>query len=252
MLMHAQDGNAFRVERLSVDYGGSRPFPIEDLSLDVRVGEVTCVLGKSGCGKTTLLKALGGFVHAEPSGGVLFDGRYLSGPTPEIVMIFQENNLFPWLTVRQNIGFGLKFRPAPPAGKDLAISQMLDTVGLSDAAHAYPHQLSGGMRQRAAIARALVAEPQVLLLDEPFSALDIGLRRRMHVLMHDVWDRTGKTMVMVTHNIEEAILVGHRVIVLGDRPARVLFDADTRAPEMKDRYAPAFLDLQKRLERYID
>ncbi|CAB3807349.1 ABC transporter ATP-binding protein [Paraburkholderia fynbosensis] len=251
MLTHTQPWDAFRVEHLSVDYGG-RPSPIKDLSLDLRAGEVTCVLGKSGCGKTTLLKALGGFVQAEPSGGVLFRGHYLRGPTPEIVMIFQENNLFPWLTVSQNIGFALKFRPPPGAGKKAAIRQMLDTVGLADAAHAYPHQLSGGMRQRAAIARALITEPQVLLLDEPFSALDVGLRRRMHVLMHDLWQRTGKTMVMVTHNIEEAILVGHRVIVLGARPARVLFDADTRAPDMRDRYAPAFLDLQKQLESYID
>ncbi|HYS68277.1 MAG TPA: ABC transporter ATP-binding protein [Paraburkholderia sp.] len=251
MLTHTQSGHAFRVEHLGVDYGG-RPSPIEDLSLDLRAGEITCVLGKSGCGKTTLLKALGGFVQPEPSGGVLFRGHYLSGPTPDIVMIFQENNLFPWLTVRQNIGFALKFRPSPSVGKDTAIRLMLDTVGLADAAHVYPHQLSGGMRQRAAIARALITEPQVLLLDEPFSALDIGLRRRMHVLMRDLWQRTGKTMVMVTHNIEEAIQVGHRVIVLGGRPARVLFDVDTRAPGMSDRYEPAFLELQKRLESYID
>src|SRR5258706_6904488 len=252
MLMHTRDENAFQVEQLTVDYGGPCPFPIQDLNLDLRAREITCVLGKSGCGKTTLLKALGGFVSGEPSGGVLFGGRYLSGPTPEIVMIFQENNPFPWLTVRQNIGFGLRFRPVPAVGKAAAIDRMLDTVGLAEASHAYPHELSGGMRQRAAIARALITDPQVLLLDEPFSALDIGLRRRMHKLMHSLWEQTGKTMVMVTHNIEEAILVGHRVIVLGGRPARVLFDVDTRAPGMKDRYARAFLDLQKQLETCID
>ncbi|PLZ00626.1 nitrate ABC transporter ATP-binding protein [Burkholderia sp. WAC0059] len=243
---------AFQVERLTVAVGTERPYPIDDLSLDVRAGEITCVLGRSGCGKTTLLKALGGFAQVEASGGVLFGGRYLAAPTPEIVMIFQENNLFPWLTVRQNVGFGLRFRRASSAGGADAVDRMLEMVGLSDAARAYPHELSGGMRQRTAIARALIVEPQVLLLDEPFSALDIGLRRRMQMLMRDLWTRTGKTMVMVTHSIEEAILVGHRVIVLGERPARVLLDADTRAPEMKDRYAPAFLDLQRQLETLID
>ncbi|EOH6072825.1 ABC transporter ATP-binding protein [Burkholderia cenocepacia] len=248
----ARNTNAFRVEQLTVPYHGARPFPIEDLSLQLHEGEITCVLGKSGCGKTTLLKALGGFVQSARDGGVLFGSRYLDGPTPDIVMIFQENNLFPWLNVRQNVAFGLKFRPSPQVDKASAVDRMLENVGLADAARAYPHQLSGGMRQRVAIARALVADPQVLLLDEPFSALDIGLRRRMQVLMRALWERSHKTMVMVTHSVEEAILIGHRVIVLGGRPARVLFDIDTSAPEMKDRYTPAFLALQKQLESLID
>ncbi|ETN83290.1 ABC transporter ATP-binding protein [Paraburkholderia silvatlantica] len=248
----ARNAHAFRVEQLTVPYQGAKPFPIECLSLDLREGEITCILGKSGCGKTTLLKALGGFVQSAKDGGVLFRGRYINGPTSDIVMIFQDNNLFPWLTVRQNVAFGLKFRPSPPEGRGFAVDRMLENVGLAEAARVYPHQLSGGMRQRAAIARALVADPKVLLLDEPFSALDIGLRRRMHVLMRALWERSHKTMVMVTHSIEEAILIGHRVIVLGGRPARVLFDADTSAPEMKDRYSADFLDLQKLLEALID
>lgn len=241
---------AFQVDRLSIDYGrGSAP--IVGLDLDIRAGEVTCILGESGCGKTTLLKALGGFVVGRDSGGVLFEGRYLDGPSTKVVMIFQENNLFPWLTVRGNVGFGLRFQPGTRAGRAAAVDRILALVGLSEAAGRYPHELSGGMRQRTAIARALVTEPQVLLLDEPFSALDIALRRRMHALMHTLWERTGKTMVMVTHNVEEAIQVGHRVIVLGGKPARVLIDRDCRAPAMKDRYAPAYLQLQREIESVI-
>jgi ABC-type nitrate/sulfonate/bicarbonate transport system ATPase subunit len=241
---------AFEVERLSVDYG-SGSTPIVDFSLDIAAGEITCFLGESGCGKTTLLKALGGFIVGRDSGGVRFEGRYLDRPSPKVVMIFQENNLFPWLTVRGNVGFGLRFQPAGKVGHREAVDRMIDLVGLTQAAERYPHELSGGMRQRAAIARALVIEPQVLLLDEPFSALDIALRRRMHALMRTLWERTHKTMVMVTHNVEEAIQVGHRVVVLGGQPARVLIDRDCRDPTMKDRYAPAFLDLQREIEAVI-
>jgi ABC-type nitrate/sulfonate/bicarbonate transport system ATPase subunit len=245
-------GAAFRVDRLTVAYGGQQPDPIENLDLTLHAGEITCLLGKSGCGKTTLLKALGGFVAAASTGGVIFEGRYLSAPSPKIVMIFQENNLYPWLSVRGNVAFGLKFQRPAVANPMALVDAMLAAVGLTDAARQYPHQLSGGMRQRTAIARALISEPEVLLLDEPFSALDIGLRRRMQAQLRTLWETTGKTMVMVTHSIEEAILVGHRVIVIGNRPAQVLADVDTSAAQMKDRYSPAFLDLQRRLEAYIE
>ena len=241
---------AFRVERLTVDYGGGGS-PLQDLNLGIRAGEITCILGESGCGKTTLLKTLGGFLVGRDSGGVLFDGRYLRGPTSKIVMIFQENNLFPWLSVRGNVSFGLRFRPGSRQQHRKAVEQMLEMVGLAPAAGKYPHQLSGGMRQRVAIARALVTEPEVLLLDEPFSALDISLRRRMHSLMQTLWERTRKTMVMVTHNVEEAIQVGHRVVVLGGNPARVLIDRSCNSAAMKDRYGAEFLRLQREIEAVI-
>ncbi|WP_439815437.1 ABC transporter ATP-binding protein [Zavarzinia sp. CC-PAN008] len=246
----------FKADHLTVAFKGARGEvvrPLADLNLAIGAGQITCILGPSGCGKTTLLKALGGFVIGENTGGILYNGRFLGGPTPEIVMIFQENNLFPWLNVRRNVAFGLRYRRDwTPAEKQRRLDAILGIVGLSEAQGRYPHQLSGGMRQRAAIARAIVIDPRVLLLDEPFSALDVTLRRRMQALLRDVWQATGKTMVMVTHNVEEAISVGHRVIVLGGRPSRVLLDADTTAPALDDRYDPAFLDLQRRIEALIE
>lgn len=254
MLAQLEPQAIFKVDRLTVSYNTGRATsvaPIAGLSLNIYQGEITCILGKSGCGKTTLLKALGGFVVGDDSGGVLFGGRYVVEPTPEIVMIFQENNLFPWLTVRGNVRFGLRFKRDPLPDQAASIETILQAVGLAEASHHYPHQLSGGMRQRTAIARALVAQPQVLLLDEPFSALDVILRRRMQAMLQKLWAETRKTMVMVTHSIEEAILVGHRLIVLGGQPAQVLIDRSTRSPKMKDRYSPEFLHLQQEIESVI-
>ena len=240
----------FRAENLTIAYPGSDQPTIDRFSLDIRAGQIVSFLGRSGCGKTTLLKALAGLVVGENSGGVLFKGRYLDGPNPESVMIFQENNLFPWLSVAGNVGFGLRFKGGRGERRQ-RVADMLATVDLSDAARQYPHQLSGGMRQRAAIARALVVDPTVLLLDEPFSALDVGLRRRMHELMHRLWERTRKSMLMVTHNVEEAIFVSHRVVVLGNQPAEVLLDVATDDAQYKDRYSQPFLELQQRIETLI-
>jgi ABC-type nitrate/sulfonate/bicarbonate transport system ATPase subunit len=241
----------FKTENLTVQFpGDDRVSPIDGLNLSINESEITCILGASGCGKTTLLKTLGGFIIGEPVGGVLFNGHYLDGPVTDIVMIFQDNNLFPWLTVRANVRFGVKFKKNLK-DKEKRISHFLDIVGLTEAASRFPHQLSGGMKQRVAIARALVSDPAVVLLDEPFSALDVSLRRRMQDLMLQLWCDTGKTMVMVTHNIEEAIRVGHRVIVLGGVPAKVLIDTETADADYDDRYSPAFLELQKQIETII-
>jgi ABC-type nitrate/sulfonate/bicarbonate transport system ATPase subunit len=245
----------FKVDRLTIDYSGRRGetvSPFVDFNLALNAHEITCLLGPSGCGKTTLLKALGGFVIGRSTGGVLYGRQFLSEPTSDIVMIFQDNNLFPWLTVRQNVAFGLRYRQGNWAAKSKSLDDMIDSVGLSEAASRYPHQLSGGMRQRAAIARALVIAPQVLLLDEPFSALDVTLRRRMQALLRQIWSETGTTMVMVTHNVEEAITVGHRVVVLGGHPASILLDARTIADDYRDRYSQPFLNLQRRIEDLIE
>jgi ABC-type nitrate/sulfonate/bicarbonate transport system ATPase subunit len=245
----------FKIDHLTIDYPsrrGETVSPFVDFNLALNAHEITCLLGPSGCGKTTLLKALGGFVIGRNTGGVIYGRHFLSEPTSDIVMIFQDNNLFPWLTVRQNVAFGLRYRRGDRAQKRKSLEDMIDSVGLTEAASRYPHQLSGGMRQRAAIARALVIAPQVLLLDEPFSALDVTLRRRMQTLLRQIWSATGTTMVMVTHNVEEAIVVGHRAVVLGGHPAAILFDARTISDEYRDRYSMAFLDLQRRIEQLIE
>lgn len=246
---------AFRIDRLSVSFdpsgGDVQRSPIQGFNLDIGKGEITCLLGPSGCGKTTLLRTLGGLSRVEPSGGVLFHNQWISGMLPEIVMIFQENNLYPWLNVRRNIAFGLPYAKGSDAEKAARLTDIENTVGLAEASDKYPHELSGGMRQRVAIARALVVAPEVLLLDEPFSALDVALRRRMYALLRKIREATQTTFVMVTHNIEEAISVGHRVIVLGDRPMRVKLDQ--RIDEaLRDRYSRAHMELERQIESLIE
>lgn len=229
------------------DRHGSVSTTIRNLDLKIRSGEFICLLGPSGCGKTTLLKALGGFL-APLQGAVLYDGRELAAPTPEIVMIFQENNLYPWLTVEKNIAFGPRMRGVSTDRIRTLTSELLATVGLTHARHQFPHELSGGMRQRVAIARSLAASSRVLLLDEPLSALDVSLRRRMQAFLRSVWQTSGATLVMVTHSIEEALLVSERVLVLGAGSEGIVEDIDVRTAALKDRYSGEFLTLQRRLE----
>jgi ABC-type nitrate/sulfonate/bicarbonate transport system ATPase subunit len=244
----------FELDHLTVNFPSRKaaiPSPLQNLNLKIEAERITTILGRSGCGKSTLLRALGGFIQPEDTGGVVYKQRFLDGPTPEIVMIFQENNLYPWLTVEGNVKFGLRFRPDDKRDKKAAVDEILNSVGLAEAAKQYPHELSGGMKQRTAIARALITRPRVLLLDEPFSALDISLKRHMHRLIRDLQEHTGTSMVMVTHDVEEAITVGDRVLVLGGNPAGLLVDEDTTDPAMRDRYSSAYLDLQKKVEGVI-
>lgn len=246
--------DVYTLDNLTVNFysrKGFTPSPIQGLNLHIQTQKITTVLGRSGCGKSTLLRALGGFIKAEDRGGVLYKKHYLNAPINEIVMIFQENNLFPWLTVEGNVKFGLRFRKNDTQDKKQAVTEMLRNVGLSEASKQYPHQLSGGMKQRTAIARALITRPNVLLLDEPFSALDISLKRHMHTMIRDLQDNTGTSMVMVTHDVEEAITVGDRVLVLGGDPAELQVDEDTSDPAMRDRYSSAYLELQKKIENVI-
>jgi ABC-type nitrate/sulfonate/bicarbonate transport system ATPase subunit len=233
------------------DRDGRSPVTLKDIRLKIYEGEFVCLIGPSGSGKTTLLKLFGGFL-APSEGGVLFKGHEISGSTPQIGMIFQEPNLFSWLTVEQNVAFGPRMAGRPKAQIRSEIEQLLRTVGLYDARAMYPHQLSGGMRQRTAIARALATQPNALLLDEPFSALDVVLRRRMQGFIREIWERKKTTMIMVTHSIEEALLCAERVIVLGGRPSRILEDIDVRASALKDRYSSEFVSAQRRLEALID
>ena len=167
------------------------------------------------------------------------------------MIIFQEHNLYPWLTVEGNIGFGPRRQGVPEAERTKRVDELLAVVGLEDARRQYPHQLSGGMRQRVAIARALATQPDALLLDEPFTALDVILRRRMQSFLRALWQRTRTTMVMVTHDIEEAILVGQRILVMGGHPSTIVESIDTSDEALKDRFGKPFLALQARLENLI-
>ncbi|NEQ54477.1 MAG: ABC transporter ATP-binding protein [Leptolyngbya sp. SIO3F4] len=224
---------------------------LANVNLTVNQGDFVTILGQSGGGKSTLLKLLGGFI--QPSGGqVLFHGVPLKGITPKIGMVFQENTLYPWLTVEQNIGFGFKVRGKKQAHYANKVRDVLEQVGLSHARKSYPHQLSGGMKQRVSIARSIAVQPDVLLLDEPFSALDIQLRRRLQKFLSSIWEDTATTMVLVTHNVEEAILLGQKLIVIGDRPGRIIETVDISDGKFCDRYAADFLALQRHLEEVIE
>lgn len=224
---------------------------LADVNLTVSTGDFVTILGQSGGGKSTLLKLLGGFIP--PSSGLIsFHGVPLSGITPKIGMVFQENTLYPWLTVEQNIGFGFKVRGKARHQYAARVTDVMEHVGLYPARHLYPHQLSGGMKQRVSIARSIAIQADVLLLDEPFSALDIQLRRRLQTFLLNLWQEMKTTMVLVTHNVEEAILLGQKLIVIGDKPGRIIEEVDISLAVFRDRYSRPFLDLQRHLESVLE
>ena len=211
-------------DKVSVDFSTAQgPMRvIEDVSFEIRDGEFVSIIGPSGCGKTTLMNIVGGFV--EPTGGaVLLDGKPIAGPGPDRGVIFQEYGVFPWLTVRQNIEFGLKLSAnRVPAAERVAICQRyMGLMGLADFASHFPKHLSGGMRQRLAIARAYAVRPEFLLMDEPFGALDAQTRSAMQDLLLEVLTTERKTVMLITHSVEEAIYLSSRIVVVTARPARI-------------------------------
>jgi len=193
---------------------------IEDVSFAVASGEFLCVVGPSGCGKSTLLRVLAGLLEPD-FGHVDLHGRPLSGPPPEIGFVFQKANLMPWRTVFDNVLLPLQIQHISAAEAGEQVTRALELVGLLEFAHSYPHELSGGMAQRVAIARALTCEPEILLLDEPFGALDALTREYLNQELIRLWEISHKTVVMVTHNIHEAVFLADRVLVLTQRPGRV-------------------------------
>jgi NitT/TauT family transport system ATP-binding protein len=206
---------------------------LKDVDVDVHHGEFVCLLGPSGCGKSTLLYALAGLMS--PSGGhITVDGREVHGPGPDRVLMFQEAALFPWMSVLQNLTFPLRARGLSRREADGRAREFIQLVHLGGFEDAYPHQLSGGMRMRVSLARALSLDPSVLLMDEPFGALDAQTRSSMHELLQSIWMRDRKTVVFVTHNVREALVLGDRVIVMAGRPGRVLWDLEVRIPRPRD------------------
>jgi|SRR6185369_9828889 NitT/TauT family transport system ATP-binding protein len=200
--------------------GGESFYALEGINLEVSAGEFLCIVGPSGCGKSTLLHLIAGMDR--PSGGsISLDGEPVVGPGPDRLLILQELGLFPWLTARENVEFGLKLKSYSKSDRRELARRYLNLVHLSQFENSYPHQLSGGMKQRVALARALVMKPDVLLMDEPFAALDAQTRDRLHDELERIWDETGQTIIFVTHNVREAVRLGDRVVVMGYRPGRI-------------------------------
>jgi nitrate ABC transporter ATP-binding subunit len=210
------------VENLNKTYvsQGSKTSALVDIDLRIEQGEFVCLLGPSGCGKSTLLKIIAGLIPAT-SGQIAINSKAVSGPGPERAVVFQDYALFPWMTVRDNIEFGLEARRLPLIERREVSSRLLKVVGLSDFAERFPHQLSGGMKQRVSIARALAVDPSLLLMDEPFGALDAQTRQLLQDELLRIWREYRKTVVFVTHSIEEAIYLSDRIVVMTARPGRV-------------------------------
>ncbi|NMZ60091.1 ABC transporter ATP-binding protein [Pseudomonas nitroreducens] len=227
-----------RVENVSLRYRtpeGGTFSALESVSFEVPDQQFAVIVGPSGCGKSSLLYLTAGL--AEPTEGDIYvGGQLVDGPGADRGMVFQSYTLFPWLTVRQNVEFGLKRRGMPAAERREIVDYYLDEVGLRRFENNYPKQLSGGMMQRVAIARALANDPQILLMDEPFGALDSQTRMQMQQLLLRVWDHSKKTVVFVTHDIDEAILLGDRVYVMGARPGRIkrILDVPIERPRSLD------------------
>ncbi|WNZ25727.1 ABC transporter ATP-binding protein [Leptolyngbya sp. NK1-12] len=193
---------------------------LKDITMNIEQGEFVCAVGASGSGKSTLLRQIAG-LDTPTSGEVTIDGKPVHGPGPDRGMVFQHYTLYPWMTVQENTEFGLKLQGVPKHVRREQASYYLNVVGLTRFAQSLPKELSGGMKQRVAIARALASEPKVLLMDEPFGALDIHTKESMHEFMLDLWQRTGITIFMITHDVEEAVFLSNRIFALGARPGTV-------------------------------
>ncbi|MEY4793119.1 MAG: hypothetical protein RL724_55 [Pseudomonadota bacterium] len=219
---------------------------LRDANLVVQKGEFVCLIGASGCGKSTLLRIVAGF-EPPSSGEALMWDKPVSGPAPDRGMVFQDYGLFPWLSVRQNIGFGPASRGLPKAELRALVDRFVDMVGLTRFADAYPHQLSGGMKQRVAIARVLANDAEMVLMDEPFGALDAMTRERLQDELLDIWQRTKLTVLFVTHSIEEAIFLADRVVVMEPGPGRIASEHRIELPRPRDVSSPEFNAVRREL-----
>jgi len=244
-----------RVEHISVVFTSlqGRLDALGDVSLEVTPREFVCLVGPSGCGKSTLLRVMSGLLP--PSRGhVYLRGQLLEGPSGDIGLVFQGANLMPWRTAWRNIALPLELRGLPATQTQEQVDNLIGLVGLRGFEHSYPHELSGGMAQRVAIARALVYDPEILLLDEPFGALDALTRERMNLELLRIWEAQRKTVVMVTHNIAEAILLADRVVVMASRPGRIVTELPVTLPRPRSQdlvYSDAFIDLSRRIREAI-
>jgi NitT/TauT family transport system ATP-binding protein len=226
--------------------GAEKIHVLERVDIDVSAGEFICIVGPSGCGKSTLLNILGGFLTAT-SGEVLVEGAPVRGPDPRRVFVFQENGVFPWLTVSENIAFGLSRKS--PNERSAIIQHYIEMVGLKGFEHAYPRELSGGMRQRVEIARALAANPEIIFMDEPFGALDFLTRLKMRADLVRIWEAERKTILFVTHDIDEAVQLADRIAVMSRRPATIRETIPVNLARPRDLDHPAYLAVRERIFR---
>jgi NitT/TauT family transport system ATP-binding protein len=229
---------------------------VRNLTFDLRAGELACLVGPSGSGKTTLLKCISGLMA--PTGGeVLLDGKRVSGPPKKMAVVFQEygRSLFPWMRVRDNVELPLKNQGVPKAERDRLVDDALEAVGLSHVPRSYPWQLSGGMQQRVAIARAIAYQPEVLLMDEPFAAVDAQTRADLEDLIREVWRKLGVTVLFVTHDIDESVYLGERVIMLSSSPTviqeDIVIDLPAERDQLNTRSLPRFTELRHHVYEQI-
>lgn len=219
---------------------------LNGVDLSIQDKEFVCVVGPSGCGKSTLLNMIGG-LDTPTSGEILVDGKEVDGPSPKRGIVFQQYALFPWLTVEKNVQFGLKLQGMPRERMEQVTEKYLRAVGLENFAHSYPKELSGGMKQRVAIARAYAVNPEVLLMDEPFGALDAQTRVQLQTELLETWEHEQKTCFFITHDVEEAIILAQRVVIMSARPGRVKDIVDIDIPYPRDqatKMSPRFLELK--------
>ncbi len=228
------------LDAISLSYkttSGESLLALDKINLEVRSGEFLCIVGPSGCGKSTLLHLIAG-LQPQTSGKVLVDGKPVTGPGTDRILIFQELGLFPWLTVGGNVEFGMKMKNVPKAQREERVLYYLRLVHLLNFKDSYIHQLSGGMRQRVALARALATEPDVLLMDEPFAALDAQTRDLLHDELERIWAETNRTIIFVTHNVREAVRLGDRVALMTFRPGRVKQEFSVNLPRPRQMEQP--------------
>jgi sulfonate transport system ATP-binding protein len=248
--INSQAALAIRAVSKSYRVDGRTLQVLSRIALDIAPGEFVSVVGASGCGKSTLLRLIVG-LDIEYEGAILLDGRRIEEPGPERGIVFQDHRLFPWLTVAGNIALGLEAANLPTAEQHQRVAENIALVGLQGFENAYPHQLSGGMAQRAAIARALVGQPEILLLDEPLGALDSLTRAYLQEELLRIWRQGTVTMIMVTHDVEEAVYLSDRVVVMEPRPGRISAVLPVDLPRPRDRAAADFVRLKERILRAL-
>ena len=245
-------GSAIVVDDVDKQYDGEQGTvqALAGIDFDVDPGEFVCIVGPSGCGKTTLFRILAG-LEAATSGEVRLDERVVTGPTPDMGIVFQEYHLFPWQTVRENVAFGLEQTDVSSEERDRRVAHLVDLVGLEGFEDSYPKALSGGMKQRVALARALAIDPALLLMDEPFGAVDAQTRERLQGELLEIWAETAKTILFVTHDVEEAITLADRIVVMAKEPGsiREILTVDLERP--RERSDPAFGEYYRRVRELI-